>query len=152
MELVRIEQLLEKYLEATTTVAEEKELQNYFSGKEVAPHLEEYQAMFAYFQGAKDEQFTKQVPLKTRNNFMKWASIAAVLIFSFGFYWQYQASQPEYTQEEIDQAKMALAMLSNNFNKGTQSIGHLNAFSDGVSQINHIDHFEQQTNKLLRNE
>ncbi|NER17945.1 hypothetical protein [Spongiivirga citrea] len=151
MELVRVEQLLEKYLEATTTVAEEKELQNYFSGKEVAPHLEEYQAMFAYFSGAKDEQFTKQVPLKTRNNFIKWASVAAVLIFSFGMYWQYQAT-PDYTQEEIDEAKMVLAMLSNNFNKGTQSIGHLNTFSDGVSQINHIDHFEQQTNKLLRNE
>ncbi len=150
MELVRIEQLLEKYLEATTTVAEEKELQNYFSGKEVAPHLEEYQAMFAYFQGAKDEQFTKQVPLKTRNNFIKWASVAAVLIFSFGLYWQTTSSE-EYTKEEIDQAKMALAMLSNNFNKGTQDISRLNTFSDGVSQIGHINQFEKQTNKLLHN-
>ena len=46
MELANIEKLLEKYLNAETTIAEEKMLKNYFLNDNVAPHLIEYQALF----------------------------------------------------------------------------------------------------------
>ena len=39
MELSKIEFLVEKYLEAETSIAEEKELQLYFSAPNVAQHL-----------------------------------------------------------------------------------------------------------------
>ena len=79
MELDRIEKLLEKYLEASTSVAEEKELRTYFSQESVPTHLEQYAPMFQYFSLAKEERFTKQVPLKTRGFNFKWASVAAVV-------------------------------------------------------------------------
>ena len=63
MELDRIEKLMEKYFEATTTVAEEEKLKEYFTKEGVAPHLEQYKPMFAFFSEARTEQFNRQVPL-----------------------------------------------------------------------------------------
>ena len=59
MELDNIEKLLEKYFKATTTVAEEKTLETYFSQESVATHLEQYAPIFQYFSTAKEERFTK---------------------------------------------------------------------------------------------
>ena len=46
MELAKIENLLEKYLAAETTLKEENVLKNYFSQENVPEHLEEYKSMF----------------------------------------------------------------------------------------------------------
>jgi hypothetical protein len=141
MELDNIEKLLEKYFEATTTVAEEETLRDYFSKESVATHLEQYAPMFQYFNQAKEERFTKQVPLQPRKNYYKWVSIAAVAVFMIGFYFYNPTPEPvsladEYTQEEIDSAKEALALLAMNFNKGTE-------------QLYHLEEFEKNTNKFL---
>lgn len=141
MELDNIEKLLEKYFEATTTVAEEETLRDYFSKESVPTHLEKYAPMFQYFNLAKEERFTKQVPLQPRKNYYKWVSIAAVAVFMIGFYFYNPTPEPvsladEYTQEEIDSAKEALALLAMNFNKGTE-------------QLYHLEEFEKNTNKFL---
>ena len=92
-----IENLLEKYFEATTTVAEEELLRTYFTQESVASHLEQYRPMFSYFSKAKEEQYTKQVPLNTRRKFnYKWISVAAVAVLLLGIYFgpdQYQDYQ-----------------------------------------------------------
>ena len=49
MELAKIEILLEKYLEAKTTLAEENVLKKYFSQEDVPVHLLEYKELFNYF-------------------------------------------------------------------------------------------------------
>ncbi|WP_419211816.1 hypothetical protein ACNR9Q_13855 [Maribacter sp. X9] len=141
MELDNIEKLVEKYFEATTTVAEEEILRTYFKSDNVAPHLEQYVPMFNYFSGAKEERFTKQVPLTPRKNYLKWASVAAVAVFVVGFYFYRPAPTPvtladEYTQEEIESAQEALALLAMNFNKGTE-------------QLYHLEEFEKTTDKFL---
>ncbi|WP_299317724.1 hypothetical protein [uncultured Maribacter sp.] len=141
MELHNIEKLIEKYFEATTTVAEEEKLRKYFSEDEVAPHLEQHAPLFNYFTKAKEERFTKQVPLKPRRNYLKWVSVAAIAVFMVGLYF-YQPTPPpvtladEYTPEEIESAKEALALLAMNFNKGTE-------------QLYYLDEFEKTTNKFL---
>ncbi|WP_324026700.1 hypothetical protein QSV08_03735 [Maribacter sp. BPC-D8] len=141
MELHNIEKLIEKYFEATTTVAEEEKLRKYFSEDEVAPHLEQYAPLFNYFTKAKEERFTKQVPLKPIRNYLKWVSVAAIAVFMVGLYF-YQPTPPpvtladEYTPEEIESAKEALALLAMNFNKGTE-------------QLYYLEEFEKTTNKFL---
>ena len=86
MELGNIEKILEKYFEATATVDEERTLRTYFAQDEVAPHLEQYKPMFNYFSMAKEEKYTKQVPLKPRVNYYKWLSVAAAVVLAFGIY------------------------------------------------------------------
>ena len=61
MALDRIEKLLEKYFEAETTIAEEKELKDYFASSDVAQHLEQYKLLFGYFSEAKKQEYIKTV-------------------------------------------------------------------------------------------
>ncbi len=142
MESDNIEKLIEKYFEATTTVAEEKVLRTYFSGDDVAPQLEQYAPMFQYFSAAKEERYTKQVPLKSKRATYKWVSIAAAIALMAGIYFNTRNSMaPEsleevYTAEEIASAKEAFALLAMNFNKGTE-------------QLYHLEEFEKSTNKFL---
>ena len=144
MESDKIEKLIEKYFDASTTVAEEKILREYFSSEDIPAHLEQYTPMFQYFSFAKEERYTKQLPLKTRNTFYKWASVAAVAVFMIGFYFYDPTPEPvsladQYTEEEIASAQEALALLAMNFNKGTE-------------QLYHLEEFERNTNKFLTKE
>ena len=128
---------MKKYFEATTTVAEEETLRDYFSQESVASHLEQYTPMFQYFSNAKKERFTKQVPLKPRKRRYGWISAAAVVAICVGLYFnQPKTIEEVYTQEEIAAAQEALALLGDNFNMGTQ-------------QISHLGEFEKNTNKFL---
>ncbi len=143
MESAKIEELLEKYFEATATVAEEETLRKYFNQESVATHLKTYAPMFQYFSSAKNERFTKQIPLKPRKNYLKWAAVAAVTILAIGVYMNWSSGtgtedpwEGQYTQAEIESAQEALAMLGMNFQKGTE-------------QLYHLEKFEETTNKFL---
>lgn len=149
MELDKVERLVEKYFEATTTIAEEESLREYFSKKDLPVHLEQYAPMFQYFAVAKQERFTKKLPLTQKpriivRNIYKWASVAAMVVFSIGVYFYNSTTEPvsladEYTPEEIASAREALSLLAMNFNKGTE-------------QLYHLEEFEKNTNKFLTKE
>ncbi|MDC6363038.1 MULTISPECIES: hypothetical protein [Flavobacteriaceae] len=138
MALDNIEKLLEKYFEASTTVAEEEQLREYFAQESVPVHLEQYRPMFNYFSNAKEERFTKQVPLKTRSNLYKWVSVAAVAVLTFGIYFQYQ----EYKRSELEKAtyayqetKKAFELLAENFGRGTEKVAYLKEFEEAKQKI-----------------
>ena len=133
MELDNIERLLEKYFEATTTVAEEETLRTYFSQEKVAPHLEQYAHMFHYFSNAREERFTKQVPLKPRKNYFKWISVAAVAVLFFGIYFGKNYQEKQYQEQQqaeyaYNETKRALGLLAENFGKGTEKVSYLKEF------------------------
>ena len=135
-----IEKLLEKYFEATTTASDEKELRNYFSQDAVAPHLEQYRPMFNYFSIAKEEQFTKQVPLNTRKRInYGWISAAAAVVLAFGIYFgpdQYRAYQDKREAEfAYQETKKALNLLAENFGKGREHVAQLNEFAVAKSKV-----------------
>ena len=128
-----IENLLEKYFEATTTVAEEEELKLYFAKNEVAAHLEQYRPLFGYFSNAKKERYTKQVPLtprKKRN--YKWISVAAVAVLTFGIYFGSNGYQTYQEQKQAEfayqETKKALNLLAENFGKGAEKVAYLQEF------------------------
>lgn len=140
MELANIEKLVNKYENAETTLQEEATLKAYFLSDNVAPHLEEYQMMFAYFQTSKDETYTKTIELKTkkRRNY-KWISVAAsvVLLVSvytgvekYNEYKEYQEAKAKYAQ-----VKDALKMLSGNLKKGNEAFNNLYVYEDTVNKV-----------------
>lgn len=135
-----IANLLEKYFEATTTVAEEETLRAYFTQESVATHLEQYKPMFNYFSKAKEEQYTKQVPLNTRKKIKyKWISVAAVFVLFFGLYFgseQYQDYQDRKEAEiAYNETKKALSLLAVNFGKGTEKMNYLKEFEATTAKI-----------------
>ena len=124
-----IENLLEKYFEATTTAAEEEELRAYFIAGNVATHLEQYRPMFEYFSVAKEERYTAQEPLtpKRKTNF-RWLSIAASVVLLFGFYFGNQYWERRQAEIAYQETKEALNLLAENFNRGTEKMEYLNEF------------------------
>ncbi len=128
MELDRIEKLMEKYFEATTTVAEEEVLREYFLNEKVAPHLEQYIPLFQFFSTAKEEKFTKPVPLKPGNKYFKWVSVAAVAVLLFGIYFGNRYQEKREAEYAYQQTKKALNLLAANFSRGTEKAAYLKEF------------------------
>lgn len=135
MESVNIEKLLEKYFEATTTTAEEKELKDYFTKGEVAPHLEQYAPMFSYFSEAKEERFTRQVSLKTRRYIYQWISVAAAVVIAFGVFLGRDYQEQKEAEFAYQETRKALSLLAENLDRGTQKVAYLNEFESTKQKI-----------------
>jgi len=135
MALDNIEKLLEKYFEASTTVAEEEQLREYFAQESVPAHLEPYKPMFNYFSNAKEERFTKQVPLKTRSNLYKWISVAAVAVLTFGIYLGNEYQERKKAEYAYQETKKAFELLAENFGRGTEKVAYLKEFEEAKQKI-----------------
>jgi hypothetical protein len=160
MVLNNIEKLLEKYENGETSLKEEQQLKNYFSQETVAPHLEMYKPMFAYFLVSQQEQFTKDVPLNTKKSLSyKWIAVAAVAVLMLGFYFKSPAvsayneyAYGTYTEPEdaFNEVTKSLAMISNHFNKGTSTVGYLNEYEKGASTLGYLNEIENTTNIIFK--
>jgi len=136
MELVNIEKLLEKYLNAETTLSEEKVLQTYFTGNNVANHLIEYQALFTFFATEKNERYSKTIHLNRNNQKWRWLSVAASIVLMVGVYGGYQQNEQRIADEKLyAETQVALKMLASNLNRGTVAIGHLQKFESTKNKI-----------------
>ena len=146
MALDRIEQLLEKYFEAQTSIGEEKELKAYFSSSDVTPSLEQYKPLFGYAVQAKQEQFKATIPLHTKKRSrVVWLSVAAsvVVLLGVGFFTFNQYQPPKandlgtYDDPEVafKETQKALSLISEHVNKGIGSMGYLNEYEQSKSKI-----------------
>jgi len=150
MELDRIENLLEKYFEGETSIAEEKELQDYFSSPNVAQHLEQYRPMFGYFSIAREQQFEQHIPLKTKKRkVVAWLSVAASVVVLVGVgtfaYFNQTQSQDLGTYDSPEEAfretQKALALLSDHVNTGVESVQYIQTYETTKDRV-FVDHHE----------
>jgi hypothetical protein len=142
MELANIEKLVEKYLDATTTLQEEAILKNYFTGGFVAKHLQEYAYLFNYFATAREETFTKTIilaPKKSKKRNLTWFSVAAsvALIVSLFFGKQQYDKNKQRKEAQIiyTQVSKGLALLSKNLKKGEQAVAVLYTYENTINKI-----------------
>ncbi|WP_445454271.1 hypothetical protein [Flavobacterium sp. 25HG05S-40] len=146
MALDNIEKLLEKYFEAETSIAEEKELKDYFASSDVAQHLEQYKPLFGYALQAKQEQFTATIPLTTKKRKgIVWLSVAAsvAVLFGVGLLTYDSMSTPESQnlgtiddpEVAFKETQKALAMISESVNKGIGSMSYLNEYEQSKNKI-----------------
>ncbi|PKQ46322.1 hypothetical protein [Confluentibacter flavum] len=160
MVLNNIEELLEKYENGETSLKEEQELKNYFSQETVAPHLEIYKPMFAYFLVNQQEQFTKDVPLipiaiETKKVFnYKWISVAAVAVLMLGVYLKSTINNDLGTIQDpelaFNEVSKSLEMISKNFNKGTSTISYLEEYDKGASTLGYLNEIEKGTSIIFK--
>lgn len=144
MESHKIEQLLERYFEGETTIAEENELRTYFSSPDVAPPLEHYRPMFGYFSLAREQQFEQNVPLRSnKRKIVAWLSVAASIVVLVGVatfaYFNPSQSQDLGTYDSPEEAfretQKALAMLSENVNTGVESVQYIQEFETAKDKV-----------------
>ena len=146
MELDKIEIILEKYFDGETSIAEEKELKDYFTSSNVAQHLEQYQPLFGYFSQAKQEQYKAVVPLKTEKRIIaSWISIAAAVVVLLGVgtftYMNYNVKKSQdygtYDDPEVAfrETQKALALISEHVNTGIESVGYINEYEQSKNKI-----------------
>lgn len=147
MALDSIENLIDKYFEGETSIAEENELKVYFSSTDVAQHLKQYQTIFGYFSQAKEQQFTQEIPLQTKKrNVVLWLSIAASVVVMLGvgtmMYLnndkeeQFVACTPEDNPElALQQTEKALALVSEHLNTGIESVSYINEYEQSKNRI-----------------
>ena len=140
MESIKIEQLLEKYLNAETSLREESILKNYFNSGDIAHHLQEYQALFGYFAESKNESYSKPIQLKSKKTNWKWLSVAASVVLLFSVYTGYQNNQEkEEARIAFKNTQKAFQLLSKNIKKGTEAMAYLGEYETATNKI-----FKQQ--------
>jgi len=144
MELDKIENLLEKYFEGETTIAEENELKIYFSSSDVAQHLEHYRGMFVYFSAAKEQKFEKELPSKiTTKKKVAWLSIAASIVILLGLFTFYNQNLTQnqdlgtYDDPEkaFQETQKALNLLSKNVNVGVEGMQYVQEYQQSTELI-----------------
>ena len=145
MELRQIEILLEKYFNAETSTAEERQLKAYFSSPDVAPQLEHYKPMFGYFNHEASQQFEKTVPLQTKKrSYVGWLSVAASVVALIGVFTFMNTDEPvkdetlgTFNDPEIafEETQKALNMLSKNVNVGVTSVNYIGEYEKSRKTI-----------------
>ncbi len=160
MDSKRIEQLLEKYWNAETSLEEEQELHRFFQGADVPENLKETAALFRYFEEEKNrslhESFDADVTKKIRQrqggktvSMTNWFQIARVAagvvvvvaaVYLIGH--EVRKSSPnEITDTESDpklafeQTKKALMMISKNFHKAQNEASKINLLNEAEEKI-----------------
>ena len=141
MELKVIEGLVEKYLEAETSLEEEAKLRAYFCSGDVAPHLQQYVSMFSYFSHAKEECYPGKLPdTSGRRKVYSWVAVAASIMILMGVVTQQNNQVNEFgTYEDpelaMQKTKEALEMVSRYMNTGTEDLGYLQEFNSATEKI-----------------
>lgn len=147
MEFNKIEILIEKYFQGETSIVEEKELRSYFSSQDVAPHLEQYKAMFGYFTQAKKQEFVKEISQITKKRNVMWLSVAASVVVLLGVatFYMINTNEPVNNQNELGtyespeiafkETQKALALLSLNVNVGIESVMYVQEYETAKNRI-----------------
>jgi hypothetical protein len=138
MELANIEKILIKYENGTSSLQEETALRAYFSGGAVAPHLQEYEYLFHYFETVKEETFTKSIQLdskKKKTSNLKWRSVAAFVAVLLSVFFVKKQHDAVVVKAQYAEVVKALDLLSANLKKGEQAVATLYTYENTINKI-----------------
>ncbi|MBU0941401.1 MAG: hypothetical protein KKD36_08220 [Bacteroidetes bacterium] len=149
MELSKIKQLINKYLEGQSSLEEETILRNYFASEVIDSTLQEYQPIFNYYTTAKDIKSLKEHPalplIQTNKKIRTWISIAASIIVFLGagtyLFLQINNNNADnlgtYDDPEVAlrETQKALALLSNHVNTGVEGMRYMQEFENSKNKI-----------------
>ena len=141
MESKVIDNLLKKYLDGETSLQEEARLRDYFCSGNVAPHLQEYVPLFAYFNVSREENFSGKIHFhKGKKRVYSWVGIAASIVLAAGLFFQQPNETTEFGSYEdpelaMQKTKEALQLVSQYMNSGTEELVYLEEFNNAKNKI-----------------
>lgn len=159
----KMNELIEKYFRAETSLTEENELKHYFLAGKVLPEHEPYRAIFEAF----DQELLETVDLQPKKEIrlqgntkrfwiqtVSFSGIAATLLLVFWFMWSQQnndfavirgkrINNPEYAQQytraKFEKVNQALA-------KSIEPMESINKVREGIKPVHKIN----ETKKLMK--
>lgn len=142
----RIEELLEKYWEADTTLTEERELRQLLAQTR---GFEKEKALFNALGSFKSEEPKKLSPpnAKTRKLPTKWISWAASVTILLGSFWGWRVyEQKQAEQQAYEQVMLAFELIQTNLSKGKDRLSPLNdlKYLNTTNQLFMLDEFKEQ--------
>ncbi|MGB3775480.1 MAG: hypothetical protein WA951_09515 [Leeuwenhoekiella sp.] len=141
-----IEQLLDAYFEGESTLPQETQLREYFTGGGVAPHLEKYIPLFSAFAEARKERYTGEINLPQKKK-QPWLSIAASILVLVGLFLFFKNSNDTVKGDYGTYKDPQVAAL-----KTKQALFMMGSFmGESTSQLSALDEFEKTTDKYINN-
>ena len=158
MDSKHIEELLQKYWNAETSLEEEQQLREFFNRDDVPQSLKETASLFRYFEmqkkvGVDDSSFSNNLKKKLKPegkvisiSMMQLARIAAglVVVIAATFFIRQEVrkaypDEPEdtYTDPKVafEETKKALMMISKSFNKAQKEASKINVFNEATDML-----------------
>lgn len=132
---MRIEELLERYFEARTSLQEEKLLKAYFNNEDIDPQLEAYKPMFVHQAAAREEKYQGELPVGRKPRLINWIAVAAVAGLGFGFFFGQDYREQQKAEFAYQETRKALTLLATNLDKGTEKVALLKEFENTTNKI-----------------
>lgn len=146
----KVEMLLDKFLEAETSLEEEKVLSDYFQNEDIKPEWLLYKDMFSYFDESKlvetQGNFTPEIR-KTTSLFHRIQKYAAIIVIALiGTLFYHQQSNVSKNLGTYDDPEVALQetrkvfeLISYHLNSSTEEMKYLQTLEETKTQyINKI--------------
>jgi thiamine kinase-like enzyme len=135
MEINKIEELIEKYLEGNTSLQEENVLKTFFLSQNIPSHLNQYKAVFSYYSQSKKET-TKEIILPKKHKSIKWIRIAAsvFLVTMIASYLYQNTTKKEdlgtfdTPEEAFVETHKALQLVASNINSGMKNASYIEEY------------------------
>lgn len=172
MNLQKIEKLIKKYEDGSTSVEEEMELKSFFEKESVPFHLAGYKDLFNYFESSSkqtlddpafDDRVISLIESTDYSRENKGRSrvlypvmgIAASIILLLG---AYLFLQPQSTVEDTFsdpeiaylETKKILMKVSGNLNTGTAELKNMEEMGKGLDNLNNIKSFDEGLKSMKR--
>jgi hypothetical protein len=173
MNLHEIEQLLEKYFEGGTTLAEEEKLREFFASGNVPERWKNLEGYFSYLIGEKDQQisdpdFDKRIMQQVgegrlshladvRRPWIYWISgVAATILILIAIFVKFDPisrnAEDTFTDPEIafNEAKKILFYVSSKLNEGTRNLEPINTYNTGLTELKPVGAYSKVINEVKR--
>lgn len=140
MELTNIEILIKKYEDAQTSLQEEQVLKEYFTGNNVAPHLQEYTHIFIYLKQQKEVVYTRNINVtSSKKKNYRWLYVAATVVVLLSVFVGKNKYDDYQQKQEVNriftEVTKSLKLLSTNLKKGENAIATLSTYESSVAKI-----------------
>jgi hypothetical protein len=165
-----MDELLQKYWNAETSLEEEHQLREFFSREPVPENLKETASLFRYFEmqkqvGMNDVHFDKELKKKLQPagkvvsfSMVQLARIAAGLLVvvaaTFFIREEIKKAYPDepedtYTDPKVafEETKKALMMISKSFNKAQKQASKINMINEATEKIQHPEETKEEEKK-----